>query len=319
MQFNLIRYILFSFLAVVVGFVLACLLSLSFMEQAATQLESAGVSAAVALIRNGQAWLVWLCLSGFVAGLAGMAFAANSAAKIVDRLRQATRYLGEVVVDEIDPDEFLVEGDGLSREVQEMMLKIKDSQMRYLDASPLTRLPGNLAIEQVLSEKMEQGEKFALCYIDLDDFKAFNDKYGYAKGSDLIKMTGEVVYRAKDNHANTTDFVGHIGGDDFVLITSPEIVENVCQSIISEFDRLIPDYYDSEDREKGFIEGTDRYGVNRRFSIMSISIAVVSDVKRSFKSPVEIAKVATEIKDYVKSLPGSNYLVDRRVSSRWDS
>lgn len=319
MQFNLIRYILLSFLAVVVTFALACLLSLSLLEQAASQLESVGVVAALALIRNSQAWIVWLCLSGFVIGLAGMAFAAHSAARIVDRLRQATRYLGDVMLDEIVPEEFLVEGDGLSREVQAMMLKIKDSQLRYLDASPLTRLPGNLAIEQVLSSKMEQGEKFALCYIDLDDFKAFNDKYGYAKGSDLIKMTGEVVYRAKDKHAEANDFVGHIGGDDFVLITSPGIVEAVCQSIITEFDQLIPGYYEKVDREKGFIEGADRYGVQRRFSIMSISIAVVSDVKRSFKSPVEIAKVATEIKDYVKSLPGSNYLIDRRISTRWNS
>jgi hypothetical protein len=102
------------------------------------------------------------------------------------------------------------------------------------------------------------------------------------------------------------------------LITNPDIVEPVCQSIIKEFDQLIPDYYHAEDCDNGFIEGTDRYGVKRRFPIMSISIAVVSDLKRSFKSPVEIAKVATEIKDYVKSLPGSNYLIDRRITNRWD-
>jgi diguanylate cyclase (GGDEF)-like protein len=214
------------------------------------------------------------------------------------------------------PSEFLSASDGLDREIQEMMLKIKDSQKRYLDASPLTRLPGNMAIEQVLQGKMEHGEKFALCYIDLDDFKAYNDRYGYAKGSDLIKMTGEVLYRAKDEYAEAQDFVGHIGGDDFVLITSPDIVEQVCKAIISEFDSLISDYYHADDFEKGFIEGTDRYGVKRRFPIMSISIAVVSDVRRSFTSPIEIAKVATEIKDYVKSLPGSNYLIDRRVTMR---
>jgi hypothetical protein len=96
-------------------------------------------------------------------------------------------------------------------------------------------------------------------------------------------------------------------------------VEQVCQAIITEFDRLIPEYYQAEDQDTGYIEGTDRYGVKRRFPIMSISIAVVSDVKRSFRSPVEIAKVATEIKDYVKSLPGSNYLIDRRVTTRWDA
>jgi hypothetical protein len=132
-------------------------------------------------------------------------------------------------------------------------------------------------------------------------------------------MTGEVLYRAKDEYAESQDFVGHIGGDDFVLITSPEIVEEVCKAIIREFDRLIPDYYQPEDRTAGFIEGTDRYGVKRRFSIMSISVAVVSDVNRSFRSPIEIARVATEIKDYVKSLPGSNYLIDRRYTTRLDA
>ncbi|MCK4509663.1 MAG: GGDEF domain-containing protein, partial [Desulfuromonadales bacterium] len=299
MQFTLIRYILISFLVATAGFMLSCLVALSSLEQVAAQLENSDIVATLELIRSRQFVVMVLGLAGLFGGLIGMAFAAHQAARIVDRLRQATKHLGDVVLDEMSPSEFLTASDGLDREIQEMMLKIKDSQQRYLDASPLTRLPGNLAIEQVLKGKMDQGEKFALCYIDLDDFKAFNDKYGYAKGSDLIKMTGEVLYRAKDKYAEQQDFVGHIGGDDFVLITSPDGAEQVCQAIISEFDRLIPEYYAEEDRSNGFIEGIDRYGVKRRFSIMSISIAVVSDVKRSFRSPIEIAKVATEIKDYV--------------------
>jgi len=318
MHFTLIRYILISFLAVSAGFMLACLAALSSLEQVVAQLETSDVAATLDLIRSNQFVVLLLALTGLLGGLIGMAFAAHQAAQIVERLRQAARHLGDVVLDELSPSDFLTINDGLDKEIQEMMLKIKDSQQRYLDASPLTRLPGNMAIEQVLKGKMDQGEKFALCYIDLDDFKAFNDRYGYAKGSDLIKMTGEVLYRAKDEYAEQQDFVGHIGGDDFVLITSPEKVEKVCQSIIGEFDRLIPGYYLTEDRDKGFIEGTDRYGIKRRFPIMSVSIAVVSDVKRSFRSPIEIAKVATEIKDYVKSLPGSNYLIDRRVTTRWD-
>jgi GGDEF domain-containing protein len=319
MHFTLIRYVLISFLVAVVGFMLACLVALSCLEQVAAQPQVSAVVAALELIRNSQLVVMILCLVGLFGGLIGMAFATHQASQILDRLRQATMHLGDVVLDEMSPDEFLKASDGLDREIQKMMLKIKDSQQRYLDASPLTRLPGNLAIEQVLKDKMDNGEKFALCYIDLDDFKAFNDKYGYAKGSDLIKMTGEVLYRAKDKYAEKQDFVGHIGGDDFVLITSPDEAEQVCQAIIGEFDRLIPEYYHAEDRANGFIEGTDRYGVKRRFPIMSISIAVVSDVKRSFRSPIEIAKAATEIKDYVKSLPGSNYLIDRRVSTRWDA
>lgn len=319
MHFSLIRQILVAFLAISICFVLACLVALFSLEKVASQLQLADVDALLDLIRTSQFFILVLGLGGLIVGLVGMAFAAHQASVIIERLRQATRYLGEVVLDEMSPSDFLSASDGLDREIAEMMLKIKDSQLRYLDASPLTRLPGNLAIEQVLKNKMELGERFALCYIDLDDFKAYNDKYGYAKGSDLIKMTGEVLYKAKDQYAAKTDFVGHIGGDDFVLITSPDKVEKVCQAIIDDFDRLIPNFYQPEDREVGYIEGVDRYGVTRRFSIMSISIAVVSDVKRSFNSPVEIAKVATEIKDYVKSLPGSNYLIDRRVTTRWDS
>jgi GGDEF domain-containing protein len=316
MHYTLIRYILISFLVASAGFVLAGLVALSSLEQVAVQIELLHSPATLVLIRKSQFVVLLFGLTGFLGGLIGMVFAVHQSARIVDRLRQAARYLGDVVLDEMSPREFLTFSDGLDREIQAMMLKIKDNQLRYLDASPLTRLPGNLAIEQVLKEKMDRGEKFALCYIDLDDFKAFNDKYGYAKGSDLIKMTGEVVYRAKDKYAEQQDFVGHIGGDDFVLITSPDLVDQVCQTIINEFDRLIPDYYHADDRSKGFIEGTDRYGVKRRFPLMSISIAVVSDLRRSFTSPIEIAKIATEIKDYVKSLPGSNYLIDRRVTTR---
>jgi GGDEF domain-containing protein len=319
MHLTLVRYILISFLVTAAIFIVAGLVALSSLEQVADQLTASNFSDVQEMVRNSQGIVMALCLVGLLGGLIAMAFAVHQASEIMDRLRRATKHLGDVVLDEMTPSEFLSASDGLDREIQEMMLKIKDSQQRYLDASPLTRLPGNLAIEQVLQGKMEQGEKFALCYIDLDDFKAYNDRYGYAKGSDLIKMTGEVLYRAKDEFAETQDFVGHIGGDDFVLITSPDIVEQVCKAIISEFDSLIPDYYHADDLERGFVEGTDRYGVKRRFSIMSISIAVVSDVKRTFTSPIEIAQVATEIKDYVKSLPGSNYLIDRRVTTRCDS
>jgi GGDEF domain-containing protein len=209
-----------------------------------------------------------------------------------------------------------VTGDDLEHDIREMMCKIQASQQLCLDASPLTRLPGNIAIEQVLKGKMLHGEKFALCYIDLDDFKAYNDRYGYARGSELIKLTGEIIYLAKDRHGDPGDFVGHIGGDDFVLITSPENVEPVCSAITAAFDRAVPDHYDPDDRQRGYVEGTDRYGVTRRFPLMTISVAVVSDAQRNFSSPLEIAQVATELKDYIKRLPGSNYLVDRRTRQR---
>ena len=328
MYFTLIRNILASFLTVTVAFLLICLLAMATLERAADEIESsaavvasqavASQGAGLTAIRQGQVALLIFGLVGFLGGVVAMVFATQQAKGVVERLRQATKALSNVVLDEMTPADLSTISDSLDREIREMMLKIKDSQKRYLDASPLTHLPGNIAIEQVLKGKMDDGEKFALCYIDLDDFKAYNDKYGYAKGSDLIKMTGEIIYHTKDEYADSSDFVGHIGGDDFVMITSPELVEQVCKAIVTEFDRLIPSYYEEDDRIRGFIEGLDRYGVKRRFPIMTISIAVVSDVRRSFRSPIEIAKVAAEIKDYVKSLPGSNYLIDRRVTTRWE-
>ena len=316
MNFILIRHIVICFLGLTFCFVLASLIALSSLETAATLIQTSEIEDALGKIRSGQVFVVLLSLGGLITGIIGMLFSAHRASRILLRIRQATNSLGEVVLDEISHSKVSAANDCLDLHIHEMMLKIKDSQKRYLDASPLTRLPGNLAIEEVLKEKMSRGEKFALCYIDLDDFKAYNDKYGYARGSELIKMTGEVIYRAKDEKANKWDFVGHIGGDDFVLITSPDKVEHVCRAIIDNFDRLIPSYYHPDDCNKGYIESTDRFGIKRQFPVMSISIAVVSDVKRAFKSPIEIAKVATQIKDYVKTLPGSNYLVDRREIER---
>jgi len=300
---------------------LTLLVALFVINQAAVDLAplAAGgseIAVVIDALRRGQAILLVIGLGGFLAGLVAIVIAANHAARIIERLKRATQQLTNVQIDEDLVASQPGEGDDLELEIREMVLKIKASQQVCLDASPLTRLPGNNAIEQVLKNKMAQNEKFALCYIDLDDFKAYNDKYGYAKGSELIKLTGEIIHHAKARHAHADDFVGHIGGDDFVLITSPERVKTVCEAIIAEFDQAIPAHYDAEDRQRGFIEGHDRYGVKRRFALMTISIAVVTDVRREFSSPIEIAQVATEIKDYVKSLPGSNYLIDRRVSAR---
>lgn len=199
------------------------------------------------------------------------------------------------------------------RDLNVVARKLQDYGQLCLDASPLTRLPGNIAIERVLMERMRNNEKFALCYADLDNFKFFNDRYGFTIGSEVLKMTGAVVRDAQRLVGNEDDFVGHIGGDDFVIITSPERVAAVCEKIIDDFDREIINYYTPEDRARGQLTGKDRYGVERSFPIMTISIAVVSDAYRDVKSPTEIAKIAAEIKEFVKQLPGSNYLVDRRI------
>lgn len=328
MRLNLIRQIIASFLMVCAGFALAWLCALYLLGALATQLEALTGGAVVAAddlrlaqqtLHSGQFAVLVLGLAGFLGGLVGLVVAAGQATRMLARLKQATQQLANVVYDQKLPKAGSTTGDDLERDIHEMMCKIQANQQLCLDASPLTRLPGNIAIEQVLKGKMKNGEKFALCYIDLDDFKAYNDRYGYARGSELIKLTGEVIYRAKDEYGDPGDFVGHIGGDDFVLITSPDNIEPVCTAIIAAFDRAVPDHYAPDDRERGYIEATDRYGITRRFPLMTISIAVVSDVRRTFASPLEIAQVATEVKDYVKSLPGSNYLVDRRINPRQPS
>lgn len=327
MRLKLIRQILTSFLIVCAGFAAAWVAALYLLHAASGQLTQLSVSSGVKaeefgrvqqMLHNGEIVVLLFGLAGFMGGLVGMVIAASQAARMFGRLKQATQQLANVVLDQEFPDTEAAKGDDLEHDIREMMRKIQISQQLCLDASPLTRLPGNIAIEQVLKGKMMHGEKFALCYIDLDDFKAYNDRYGYARGSELIKITGEILYRTKDEYGDPGDFVGHIGGDDFVLITSPENVEPVCEAIIAAFDSAVPEHYEPDDRERGYIEGTDRYGVTRRFPLMSISIAVVTDARRNFGSPLEIAQVATEIKDYVKSLPGSNYLVDRRIGQRTD-
>ncbi len=337
MRLALFRNIFIGFLAVTVGLFLCALIAMTILGQVADQLEDyratvhdpvaidAGAPVAPAegqldgLIRTAQRGqgLILLCgLAGLLGGLMAMIIASGQAANLLRRLKQATQQLADVVLDQEPPSVNADAVDNLELEIRKMMRNIQASQRLCLDASPLTRLPGNRAIEQVLSDKMARNERFALCYVDLDDFKAYNDRYGYARGSELIKLTGEIIYRAKDLHAEPDSFVGHIGGDDFVVIVASEHAQSVCESIIAEFDRLIPTYYDEADRRQGYFEGTDRYGTVRQFPIMTISIAVVSDSQREFHSPMDIARVATEIKDHVKLLPGSNYLIDRRTSPR---
>jgi len=266
---------------------------------------------------NDTSWQIILAAAGSILiGLGLVLIGSLRVASSLTKLKMATQSVGEGNFDlemEIKSRDEIGE---LGENLTIMARKIKHFQELCLDASPLTRLPGNIAIERALMDKIRKGEKFALCYIDLDNFKAFNDAYGYAKGSDVIKAAGEIVHEAKRLHGSEDDFVGHIGGDDFVLITSPENVPNVCEGIIGEFDRAIPDFYTPSDRDRGFLEGTDRYGVKRKFPIMTISIAVVSDAKREITSPTEIAQIAAEIKEFAKDLPGSNYLIDRRIGPR---
>ncbi len=180
------------------------------------------------------------------------------------------------------------------------------------EASPLTGLPGNRLIQQALEARIRSGKKFAVCYADLDDFKSYNDRYGFFAGSEVIKLTAQVILEAVKKYGAEGDFIGHIGGDDFVIITEMERTAAICGEIVRLFDQRIPAHYDPVDRRNGFIVSVSRSGEVRRFPILTISIAIVHNTYRDLHHPGKIAQIAAEVKKYAKSLEGSNYVYDRR-------
>jgi GGDEF domain-containing protein/CHASE3 domain sensor protein len=189
-----------------------------------------------------------------------------------------------------------------------MTERLKVLETLLLDASPLTGLPGNLAIEKEIEKRFSEKKVFTLCHVDLDNFKPFADKYGYAWGSEVIKEVAHIL----TNHLRITehegDFVGHVGGDDFIIISEPERTEQLCQKIVDEFDLRIMRFYSEKDRQKGFIMGKDRQGNQQKFPLITMTIAIVTDDGTHFQGPLDMAKKAAELKEYAKTLPGSNYV-----------
>ena len=182
---------------------------------------------------------------------------------------------------------------------------------RDLGVNPTTRLPGTSIIEREIARRIKGGEKFAACYGDLDDFKAYNDYYGYHYGDSLIKMTSEII-RDVVFTSTPNSFVGHIGGDDFVFIIPSEKIDLVCGKIIEIFDRMIVRRYKKEDLTRGHIVTENRRGKKETFPIMTLSIAVLINNERMFRHQGEISHMIADLKKYTKSLPGSNYFVERR-------
>jgi GGDEF domain-containing protein len=182
---------------------------------------------------------------------------------------------------------------------------------RDISVNPSTKLPGPSAIEYEIDKRLRTGEKFAVCYGDLDNFKAYNDYYGYVYGDKMIRITSLIIRNVVQD-LTKQGFVGHIGGDDFIWIVPIELVEPVCKNIIATFDRMAPFRYAEIDRERGWIEVPNRRGVMEQFPIVSISIAVIINQKRMFKHPGEMSHMMADLKKYTKSIPGSNYMIERR-------
>jgi signal transduction histidine kinase/DNA-binding response OmpR family regulator len=187
--------------------------------------------------------------------------------------------------------------------------KALDRQARELGASPTTQLPGADAIQAEIERRLAACDATAVaCYLDLDNLKAFNDYYGYAKANAVIRQTGDVIRHVVQRCGSPGDFIGHIAGDDFVFITSADRVDEVCRQICDRFDHLIRLYYAPADRERGYIETKDRFGVQRRFPMMSVSIAAISLTRA--KTYAGLAELAAVGKGTAKAIPGSSYVRD---------
>ena len=183
---------------------------------------------------------------------------------------------------------------------------------RALDANPLTKLPGNASILEELQARLQKGKPLAVCTIDLDKFKAFNDTYGFARGDELLKATARILLSTMRELGTKEDFLGQIGGDDFVLLTIPSCVDPICRRIIDEVSRTAPSLYDEEDQKRGYIEATDRDGKTRLFPLLTISIAVVTNTQRRFTHVAEIVQIGAELKEWVKARGGNRFVKDRR-------
>jgi diguanylate cyclase (GGDEF)-like protein len=198
---------------------------------------------------------------------------------------------------------------------QELLARVK-AKIRRVEVdsslSPLTRLPGNLAIEAELRRRIDVNAPFAVLYLDLDNFKAFNDVYGFTHGDEAIQLVASTAVDVIRRRGTPEDFIGHIGGDDFIIVTLPERSEEIAREIIDMFDRDIRKLYNAQDLRQGYIETRDRRGSLNRFPIMSLSVAIVSNEQRPLENYAQIGEAAAELKRYAKSIGGSVYVKDKR-------
>jgi GGDEF domain-containing protein len=183
---------------------------------------------------------------------------------------------------------------------------------RDVSVHPSTRLPGTTEIEREIRRRMESNQEFAVCYADLDHFKEFNDRYSYYEGDRVIYILSRILHDVVKGLMGQNGFIGHIGGDDFIFIIPAADISPVCSEILEVFDALVPLQYNDQDRRAGYFFGKDRRGQLHRVPLMTLSIGIVTNRHRRFAHPAQVSELATEMKSYAKTLPGSVFVVDRR-------
>lgn len=196
-----------------------------------------------------------------------------------------------------------------------LMARVKailERKTKSISANPLTFLSGNAVIKAEVEKRIESGMPFATLYADLNNFKSFNDKYGFQRGDEVIKHTAKTIIQALRENGQPNDFIGHIGGDDFIILTAPEKVDKTAASIIELFDGSIGSFYDEEDQKQGFIVSRDRSNNVKQFPIMTISIAVVSTLHTTLTHYGQLSQIAADLKKVAKEAGKSTYVMNRR-------
>lgn len=201
----------------------------------------------------------------------------------------------------------------------ELLARIKSHLRRASQIpvnNPLTGLPGNILLTEELKYRIKRGTPFAMLYLDLNNFKAFNDIYGPSRGDRAIKLVADVVRDVLNRRGKGNEFIGHIGGDDFTVLTDTDILHELCQDLIETFDREVRLLYDEADLARGYLRTTDRRGIPRDFPVMGLSIGGVTNLYRQFNDYEEMSRVAAEMKSFAKTKAGSTYVIDSRTTSQ---
>jgi diguanylate cyclase (GGDEF)-like protein len=183
---------------------------------------------------------------------------------------------------------------------------------QVLDTNPLSKLPGNPSIQARIEREIAKQSDFAVLYLDLDHFKAYNDAYGFDAGDMVLKTTANLLVKLTMQNENSEDFIGHIGGDDFIIVTSYERAENLCKNITNSFDEISPSFYNEKDKAAKHIISTDRQGNIKEFPFVSISIGVIHSRLRQLISFAQISNIGTELKKKAKEKDASSYVFDQR-------
>ncbi|HVF08625.1 MAG TPA: response regulator [Actinomycetota bacterium] len=209
----------------------------------------------------------------------------------------------DYIIKPFDPIELLARVKGTLRRAKEMR-----------NLSPLTGLPGNIRIQDEVERQVREERAFAVLYCDLDNFKAYNDQKGFVRGDRLIQATARIIQDAVVGHDGAHGFVGHVGGDDFVVVVSPEVAEAAAKAICDAFDAARSEFYEPEDLERGFVRIEDRKGLLQDIPLVRISVGIASSARRPFAHYGEAVSVATEMKQFAKREAGSSYAIDQRAT-----